>query len=295
MATNGIPEILIISQGSAFMVNSLENNLKKEGLYITRCEPMVRDVDEHIDGKDMVILFAGEYITGSGAALSYISSKCADECIHFCVVGYPNEIQEIEKSVGVALVTAELPRPFDMKDFCTKIKAIANGETVKASVDAQNYTVNNNKRHSILLCDDDMMFLKMVQEWLKDAYNITIVKTGLMAVPFALNNQPDLIMLDFEMPVRLVDAGPLVKEDLGKRAVQRGPLVYCIEEVDNPEGFDSLRLTEEARFDAAFDPELLRGVVAITAESAGGRLRFIPYYAWDNREAGRMKVWVPLE
>ena len=105
----------------------------------------------------------------------------------------------------------------------------------------------------------------------------------------------DTVSLDFEMPVRLVDAGPLVKEDLGKRAVQRGPLVYCIEEVDNPEGFDSLRLTEDAQFDAAFDPELLRGVVAITAESAGGRLRFIPYYAWDNREAGRMKVWVPLE
>ena len=105
----------------------------------------------------------------------------------------------------------------------------------------------------------------------------------------------DTVSLDFEMPVRLVDAGPLVKEDLGKRAVQRGPLVYCIEEVDNPEGFDSLRLTEDAQFDAAFDPELLRGVVAITAESAGGRLKFIPYYAWDNREAGRMKVWVPLE
>jgi len=240
MATNGIPEILIISQGSAFMVNSIENNLKKEGLYITRCEPMVRDVDEHIDGKDMVILFAGEYITGSGAALSYISSKCADECIHFCAVGYPNEIQEIEKSVGVARITAEFPRPFDMKDFCTKIKAIANGETVKASDDTQNYTVNNNKRHSILLCDDDMMFLKMVQEWLKDAYNITIVKTGLMAVPFALNNQPDLIMLDFEMPVM---NGPKVLEALrGDRKTAQIPVVFLTGHSDKDSVMEVMKL-----------------------------------------------------
>lgn len=240
MAENGIPDILIISQGSAFMVNSLENNLKREGLYITKCEPTVRDVDEHIDEKDMVILFAGEYITGSGSALSYISSKCANECINFCVVGYPNEIQEIEKAVGVERITAEFARPFDMKDFCAKIKAIANGETVKVSDDAQNYTVNNRKRHSILLCDDDMMFLKMVQEWLKDAYNITIVKTGLMAVPFALNHQPDLILLDFEMPVM---NGPKVLEALrGDKKTAQIPVVFLTGHSDRDSVMEVMKL-----------------------------------------------------
>ncbi len=104
----------------------------------------------------------------------------------------------------------------------------------------------------------------------------------------------DTVSLDFEMPVHLVDAGPMVKEDLGKRAVQRGPIVYCIEEVDNAEGFDSLMLTEEAQFETAFEPELLRGVVSISTENSSGKLKFIPYYAWDNRNAGKMKVWVPV-
>ena len=240
MATNGIPEILIISQGSAFMINSIENNLKKEGLYINRCEPTVRDVDEHIGGMDMVILFAGDYITGAGAVLSYISSKCAEDCIYLCVVGYPNEIQVIEKAVDLSNITAEFLRPFDMKEFCSKTKSIANGETVKTDSITQNHVAGDNKRHNILLCDDDMMFLKMVQEWLKDSYNVTIVKTGLMAVPFALNNQPDLILLDFEMPVM---NGPKVLEALrGDKKTAQIPVVFLTGHSDKDSVMEVMKL-----------------------------------------------------
>ena len=104
----------------------------------------------------------------------------------------------------------------------------------------------------------------------------------------------DRIDLNLDMPVRIVAADPRVKEDEGCRAVQRGPLVYCLEEVDNPEDFDALTLKEDTAFEAAFEPELLQGVVTLSAEADGHTLTFIPYYAWDNREPGKMKVWVPL-
>ena len=208
MATNNIPELLIISQGSAFVVNSLENNIKKEGIYVTRCEPTVRDVDQNIDGKDIVLLFAGDFIKNSSGLLSYITSKCSDECNHFCIVGYPNEIAEVEKEVDISRISAEFSRPFDMKEFTSKIKMLAYRQS--AAPEEKPVTANE-RRYNILMCDDDMMFLKMVQEWLHEKYNITIVKTGIMAVPFALNNTPDLILLDFEMPVM---NGPKVLEAL---------------------------------------------------------------------------------
>ena len=105
----------------------------------------------------------------------------------------------------------------------------------------------------------------------------------------------DRITLDLSMPARLVAADQRVKEDEGCRAVQRGPLVYCLEEVDNPDDFDGLRLREDATFEETFEPDLLRGVVTLSTTAGGRTLKFIPYYAWDNREAGKMKVWVPLE
>ena len=108
----------------------------------------------------------------------------------------------------------------------------------------------------------------------------------------------DMIELVFAMPVEVVAADPRVKEDTGKRAIQRGPIVYCLEEVDNPEGFDSLRLTEDAQFDLTpLDKRQWWGhsLTEITAHAGPETLTFIPYFAWDNRAAGKMKVWIPLD
>ena len=101
----------------------------------------------------------------------------------------------------------------------------------------------------------------------------------------------DVIDLALDMPVEVVEADPRVKEDVGKRAVQRGPLVYCIEEADNQTDFDAITLNPDATWDAAYDAGLLSGVVKIT----DGSTTYIPYYAWDNREPGKMKVWIPLQ
>ena len=108
----------------------------------------------------------------------------------------------------------------------------------------------------------------------------------------------DVVELYMDMPVEEVAADPRVKEDMGKRAIQRGPIVYCLEEVDNPEAFDSLRLTEDAYFDVApLDKDKWWGhpLMEITAFTGAEKLTFIPYFAWDNREAGKMKVWIPLK
>ncbi|MBO4945871.1 MAG: glycoside hydrolase family 127 protein, partial [Muribaculaceae bacterium] len=102
----------------------------------------------------------------------------------------------------------------------------------------------------------------------------------------------DKIELNMDMPVEIVAADERVKEDEGKRAIQRGPLVYCIEETDNADNFDSLALTSATNFRVKNEPEMLGGIKAIQASTGDRNMLFVPYYAWDNREAGKMKVWV---
>jgi DUF1680 family protein len=102
----------------------------------------------------------------------------------------------------------------------------------------------------------------------------------------------DQIELNLDMPVEVVAADPHVKEDIGKRVVQRGPLVYSVEAIDNPEDFEALNLSADTKFSTAFDSDLLGGVMVIKAASENRNLTFIPYYSWDNREAGEMKVWL---
>ncbi|HJA88220.1 MAG TPA: glycoside hydrolase family 127 protein, partial [Candidatus Parabacteroides intestinavium] len=105
----------------------------------------------------------------------------------------------------------------------------------------------------------------------------------------------DVITLNMDMPVEKVSADPRVKQDVGKRAIQRGPLVYCLEEIDNQKDFSQLIINKDTRFEVLDKPELLDGVKMIEATTGGQHMYLIPYYAWDNRQAGKMKVWIDYQ
>jgi DUF1680 family protein len=98
---------------------------------------------------------------------------------------------------------------------------------------------------------------------------------------------------NFDMSIRLRRAHPRVKGHAGKVALTRGPLVYCLESVDNP-GLDifSVRL-DPASLRDEFIPDLWNGCVVIHGSTTDGKpLKFIPYFLWGNRGESQMTVWV---
>ena len=78
----------------------------------------------------------------------------------------------------------------------------------------------------------------------------------------------DIVHLQLPMPVRCVESHPYVEENAGRVALMRGPLLYCVEQIDNPDtALDDVELPDEAAFRADFRPDLLGGVVALTADA----------------------------
>jgi DUF1680 family protein len=102
----------------------------------------------------------------------------------------------------------------------------------------------------------------------------------------------DNITLNFNMKVRQVVADERVEEDRGKVALEYGPLVYAVEEADNP-NMDRVVAIRDAAYAVDNRENLLGGVKVITAEKDSQRLVAIPYYAWSHRGIGKMKVWLP--
>jgi len=103
----------------------------------------------------------------------------------------------------------------------------------------------------------------------------------------------DVIELEMPMPIRRIEAHPAVQDDLGRVAVQRGPIVYCFEAVDNDGRVSNIMLPHDPKFTAEHRPDLLGGVTVIRGVDRSGRkILGIPYYAWDHREPGEMIVWV---
>jgi uncharacterized protein len=116
----------------------------------------------------------------------------------------------------------------------------------------------------------------------------------------------DTIEVDLMMSVRKISTHRLVKNNAGKMAFQRGPLVYCFEDKDNQSGwmFD-LFIPRNSIVKAAWDDNLLNGVVTLSAEGTKVNktgdsvltepitLKAIPYYAWNNRGPSNMLIWMP--
>ncbi len=121
----------------------------------------------------------------------------------------------------------------------------------------------------------------------------------------------DTITQNFPMTVRQVASDPNVEENAGRLAIMRGPVVYCLEDTDNPCYVDQVAIPKDAKFETEFRSNLLGGVTVVKVkgrqqgvvetddgfrvESRDVDLTAIPYYAWDNREPGQMVVWVPAE
>ncbi len=106
-------------------------------------------------------------------------------------------------------------------------------------------------------------------------------------------SERETVELTLAMPVRRIEANPRVEADRNRVAIQRGPLVYCFEQVDNPGGVPNIQLPRNAEFTVEHQPDLLGGVTLIKCTARDGReVTAIPYFAWDHREAGPMAVWV---
>ncbi|MEM7373053.1 MAG: glycoside hydrolase family 127 protein [Bacteroidota bacterium] len=106
----------------------------------------------------------------------------------------------------------------------------------------------------------------------------------------------DQIDLSLGMQVRIVQSREEVAANSGKIALERGPLVYCAEQADNPGGVLALAISEDEAFAYQYDPELLNGLGKISGtaslESAKVAFSAIPYYAWAHRKMGEMAVWL---
>ncbi len=134
--------------------------------------------------------------------------------------------------------------------------------------------------------------------------------------------EDDTIDLNFDMTTHLLKANPAVTEDRGRVAFQRGPIVFCMEHLDQPEHSAGMNLAGyTVQLDGSttehFEPNLLDGVMVLThpatisqtatdtalyfpastpkSPESPTTVKLIPYYAWANRASASMQVWIPYK
>lgn len=195
--------IMILHQGAEFMVDSLVTNLNKNDLDTVVVSAANDQPSDELDNCDAVILYSGDYLQNISLFLSKLRDFCFEKERPLFVIGYDKDIALANDYIPETVYAGKFIRPFDVKELIDRVIRIVNkAEDAPA------------EKRSILLVDDDAVFLKTMLKFLSGKFNVTAVRAGHHAIKYLDAHTPDLILLDYEMPVM---SGPQTLEKIRSR------------------------------------------------------------------------------
>ena len=159
-------KLLLISQGSTFMVDAIEKNLKAVDFEVLKSSLLVKELKAHIDECDVILMYLGDYITDSKEGLVYLKDACIEQDKGISVIGDPHELDELKVFIPDSVIDHVFTRPLDIKKM------------IEVMQDIGSKSDKESRKKNILLADDDPTFLKMAKDWLSDDYKVTIGRSG---------------------------------------------------------------------------------------------------------------------
>lgn len=188
---------LIISTTETFTVRGLEMKLKGIGLDPVFSVPKINDVEPLAAAADIFILYTDDAVDKGSDAYVYIKDHCMSCDKQVVIIGANTEYEVVRKYIPDTCIYKFYERPLEMERFLSEMD------------DMLSMSENKEKRKSILIVDDDVSYMTMIMDWLKDTYRVSLANSGMQAITWLAKNTADLILLDYEMPIT---TGPQVLE-----------------------------------------------------------------------------------
>ena len=239
-----------------------------------------------------------------------------------CFCCPPNLVRTIVKVSGWAYSLSENGVAVNLYGGNKLTTNLLDGSKLELTQETQ-YPWEGNVKFTIKKCKKDAFdVLLRIPDWAngsKIMVNGKDVGVTANAGSYATINRKwkkgDVINLEMPMDVKLLEGHPLIEEVRNQAAIKRGPVVYCVESPDLPEGTDILDvyLPLKSKLTATYKPDFLGGIstingdVKIRKDEKKGMYRelsdikwdsykaqFVPYFAWANRGQAEMSVWIPI-
>ncbi|MCR4611932.1 MAG: response regulator [Lachnospiraceae bacterium] len=196
-------KILIVSTAETFTVRGLEMKLKGIEIDVIFSELSVKRLKGIKDDIGLVILYTDGITKEHNDALVFLKDFCLENNSMIIVIGTEIEYEGVKKYIPQGGILDFYERPLAMDKLLDEVEEFVSRED------------EYSKRKSVLIVDDDMAYMTMVFEWLKDIYHVSIANSGMQAITWLAKNDADLILLDYEMPVT---SGPQVLEMIRSEA-----------------------------------------------------------------------------
>ena len=179
-------KILIISEKNNFIVNSMRELLEEMGHNVVHTEHHPDEMRQGFMGNVRLILLWADALSMEG--MIYIKDRIIEDSIPIYIAGDRDHVARVKEIIPTQYIKCEFCRPVDIKEV----------------VAAADKFIREDKSHlkkKILVVDDSGAMLRSVKGWLEDKYQVILASSGAMAIKYLAMSRPDLVLLDYEMPV----------------------------------------------------------------------------------------------
>ena len=222
--------LLILFDTPSLLVSSVTEQLKNMGDNPTSCNLQVKDISAVKDKPELYLIFADDDISDNVEALVYLKDKSIENDIPFMVVGDDRELENLEKIIPESLIKKKFTRPVNVKNVAEVVDAYLKDE-------------KRISKKKILVVDDSGAMLRNIKGWLEDKYQIVLANSGAMAIKYLTLDRPDLVLLDYEMPV--VDGRQVLEMIRTETEFSDVPVIFLTAKSDKQSVIDVMALKPE--------------------------------------------------
>ena len=190
---------VIVSATESFLAKGLLNKLNENRIYSLLREAKIKELEPLREDAVLFILFITPEMEEITDALVYLKDMAGDLDRRIILIGEKEAYEEAVKIIPDQLILEWFDRPLDMEKLIKCVEKYLSENT------------GENAKKKILIVDDDITYMRMVYEWLRDKYHVGMAASGVQAISYLAKNKADLVLLDYEMPIA---NGPQVLEML---------------------------------------------------------------------------------
>lgn len=183
-----IANVLLFANISSYLVLGLKEALKSNGINIIDLDSKQEGIRNISDEIHAVIIYADASVIGRNDLLVYVKDFASEKGVNIFLIGNPEELATLIGTIGARDIADKFTRPIDVNVVVDKVTKHLS-------------SVTSTEKKTILAVDDSGAFLQEINAWFSERYKVTLVNSGINAIKYLGTHRPDLILLDYEMPV----------------------------------------------------------------------------------------------
>ena len=184
-----VGKVVVISAKDSFLAISLVKKLEKINIKTAFAHTNIQEIEECASGAELMLLFMSEELEEMSNVLVFLKDIVENKELGLILIGEQSHYELVKKMIPEQMITKWFERPVDIDRLINRISSYIDENT------------GENRKKSVLIVDDDITYMRMVYEWLKDKYHVGMAASGVQAISYLGRNRVDLILLDYEMPI----------------------------------------------------------------------------------------------